>query len=328
MNEFEYYITKYFAEYLPNIKCFSYNTIRSYRDSFNQFLSFLYSETGNKIIKFDNINIEIIHDFINYLSNKKNLSNQTTNQRLASIKSFFRYVKTRELSQLQLCNNILNIEFKKTEEKEINYLTMDEINNILSIPNSNNKKELRDLAIMVLLYDSGARVQELCYLKVSDIKFENITSIHLCGKGKKHRIVPISSNTSNIIKIYIKNYNKQNDNILFLNNRDQKFTRVGIQYILNKYIDKLKEKNNNFNKKITNHTFRHSKAMHLLENGVNIVYIRDFLGHSSVTTTEIYAKCSLELKRKCIEKNENTINIESNYTSEDKTNLLDWLKSL
>ena len=71
MNEFEYYITKYFAEYLPNIKCFSYNTIRSYRDSFNQFLSFLYSETGNKIIKFDNINIEIIHDFINYLSNKK-----------------------------------------------------------------------------------------------------------------------------------------------------------------------------------------------------------------------------------------------------------------
>ena len=220
------------------------------------------------------------------------------------------------------------MDFKKTEEKEINYLKMDEINKILSIPNSNNKNELRDLAILALLYDSGARVQELCDLNLNDIKFEDITSIHLCGKGKKHRIVPITSNTSNIIKLYLKKYNKKENDVLFTNIHNQKFTRVGIQYILNKYVDKYKENNNIFNKKITNHTLRHSKAMHLLESGVNIVYIRDFLGHSSVTTTEIYAKCSLELKRKCIEKNENMINIESNYTSEDKANLLDWLKSL
>lgn len=99
---------------------------------------------------------------------------------------------------------------------------MDEINKILSLPNSNNKNELRDLAILALLYDSGARVQELCDLKLSDIKFEDITSIYLCGKGKKHRIVPITSNTSNIIKLYLKKYNKQ-ENMFYSQSKKMMF---------------------------------------------------------------------------------------------------------
>ena len=160
------------------------------------------------------------------------------------------------------------------------------------MPNTSTKHGIRDLAILTLLYDSGARVQELITLKICDINFNNKT-LDLYGKGRKNRTIPfIKTNNKNLekyIKVYNINFNS--NSLLFFNSKKESLTRMGITYIINKYVKIAKKKSPiEFQIKVTPHVFRHSKAMHLLESGVNLIYIRDFLGHESVTTTEIYAK--------------------------------------
>lgn len=183
---------------------------------------------------------------------------------------------------------------------------------------------MRDYAIISVLYDSGARVQELIDLVSSDINFENRT-IKLHGKGSKIRIIPISSYVVETLKRYFEKFkiSINTNELVFFNSRRIKLTREGIKYILKKY---AKLANLNVDK-ITPHVFRHTKAMHLLENNVNLVYIRDFLGHTSVTTTEIYAKANPEVKRIAIENLSNEILEEKKYSDDKKEELLEWLRT-
>lgn len=172
------------------------------------------------------------------------------------------------------------------------------------------------------------QLQELCDLKVKDINF-NSNSIKLLGKGNKIRIVPVNKTLIKNIEDY-KNIQELNENdYLFTNKYGNKLTRVGTQYIIDKYINRIRKTETNlFKIKITNHTFRHSKAVHMLEAGVNIVYIRDILGHTSITITENYAKCSLELKKRELEKNYKTIQENVSYTENQKCDLIKWLKEI
>ena len=183
--------------------------------------------------------------------------------------------------------------------------------------------------ILTLLYETGARVSELINIKLEDITLNNTPYIILHGKGNKTRSVPISKDVSNILKTYLSRFSINNQNDYILKNRlNEKITRDGVQYIIDTYIEKAKEKYPNlYNKKITNHSFRHSKAMHLLEAGVNLVYIRDILGHKSITTTEVYAKTNPEIKRKAIEDNSQSIKVNDKYGIENKNDLLNWLKN-
>ena len=160
--------------------------------------------------------------------------------------------------------------------------------------------------------------------------FQNTDVVRLHGKGNKIRLVPISRNCSNIIKKYINisSKNLESNNFLFTNHSKKQFTRAGIAYLLNKY-EKIARKQDPtlFTVKVHPHVLRHSKAMHLLENGVNLIYIRDFLGHESVTTTEIYAKCNPELKRKYLSQNSKLIEEDLvEYNRNEKDELLKWLK--
>lgn len=196
------------------------------------------------------------------------------------------------------------------------------------LPNTSTNDGIRNLAILTLLYDSAARVQELIQLKCSDVNLEK-KIIYLNGKGRKQRVVPLITSTIKIIEKYMNLYKLDNNSnkLLFFNAREERLTRMGISYIINKYVS-IARKNNpiNFPITVSPHTFRHSKAMHLLESGVNLIYIRDFLGHSSVVTTEIYAKANPEIKRKAIEKHSENLSKEVHYTKEQKQNLLSWLK--
>jgi Site-specific recombinase XerD len=131
------------------------------------------------------------------------------------------------------------------------------------------------------------------------------------------------------LKKYIKEYDiVKEEQLLFTNSRQNHLTRVGVQYIIDKYVERGRKMNPDMlRKNITNHSFRHSKSMHLLEAGVNLLYIRDFLGHTSVTTTEIYAKTNAEIKRKVIEQHGVMLDIKDKYSASKKDELLDWLKS-
>jgi site-specific recombinase XerD len=255
----------------------------------------------------------------------------TRNLRLAAIHSFFKFLQTQDLKLFDHCAKILNIPTKKNVKPLMTYLSINETQTLFSLPNTDTPRGIRDLAILTTLYETGARVQELIDLTPSQLRLEDgKSSIELHGKGNKSRLVPVGDAFVSIINKYLAVADKKNNHSpLFYNSQGNKMTRSGIQYIIDKYIFVLKDKCASIaTKKISNHTFRHSKAMHLLESGINIVYIRDFLGHSSVITTEIYAKVNQDHMRKNIETSARELDIDKKYSDKAKQDLTDWLKNL
>ncbi len=319
------FITDFFVRYLPNQRGYSELTVSSYKYTFVLLLNFIkekYAMNINKMIVSD-LNKDKVLEFLEFLTNERKNSDSTTNQRLCAIHSFFKYLQIKDIKYLNQATEIINIPTKKVHRKSIYYLNKNQMKDLFSIFDLNNIKQLRDYMIVALIYDSGARVSELINLVSSDINFENNT-IRLLGKGSKIRIIPVSSQVICTLKKYFDSYeiSINTDQLVFFNSRKIALTRKGVKYILKKY---AKLADLDFTK-ISPHTFRHTKAMHLLENDVNLVYIRDFLGHTSVITTEIYAKANPEIKRKAIENLSNEIMPDEKYTSEEKDELLDWLK--
>ncbi len=201
------------------------------------------------------------------------------------------------------------------------------------MPNVSLQAGCRDLSIIALMYDTGARVQEIADLQVADIRTKVPATIKLTGKGCKTRIIPLMPQTMSIVKEYMVDHELLDETKrkepLFFNRMRNKMTRAGLSYILNKYVEQAKASNKDlFPEKMSAHVLRHSKAMHLLQSGVNLIYIRDFLGHSSVTTTEIYAKSDPEIKRKAIEKASAKVLPKENFSTKEKEDLCEWLKTI
>ena len=331
MHEFSYHLTKYFKEHLPLHVGVSINTEKSYRDTFVQLLTFIKNQYGVKPEKLiiEDFTADKIETFLLYLKESRKISDSSQNQRLAAIHSFCKYLQRKELSCFERCSEILTIPYKKIPEAPVTYLSLEEIQLLFSLPDTKDKKGLRDLTIMVLLYETGARVQELIDLTLSQIKFGCTPSVELHGKGKKSRLVPIGQNVADILRKYMVSFNiKDEQELLFTNKRHEGLTGAGVQYIIDKYVGMgRKNKPDYYRKKISNHSFRHSKAMHLLEAGVNLIYIRDFLGHSSITTTEVYAKTNPDIKRKYITENSASFSTSKKYSYKEKEDLLSWLKN-
>ena len=295
---FSEYMKRFFENYLLNQRNLSTYTIKSYKTTFKLFINYLISE---KYIKIKNINFDIftrenIIDFLNYLENNLKSSIITRNQRLAAIKSFCNYVLEEDVENHIDLLRILKISKKKAESKEIDYLTKDELNKYLSVISTDNRKGVRDYTLINLLYDSGCRESELINIKVNDLDLDNNPCVTLYGKGRKHRTIPITYETRNLINKYIKLFRLSNYDYLFCGNGSNKASSKMIVHIVKKYAKLSK-----INKNIHPHVFRHSRAMHMLENNIALIDISNFLGHSSVTTTEIYAKANIELKRKAIQ---------------------------
>jgi len=332
-NTFDNLVTEYFSNYLPIQSGFSKRTIGNYRDTFLLVFQFQEDELKKPIgkITMDSFTVKFIQEFLTWVEDTRGCSIATRNQRLSAIHSFVRFVRFRCPEHLSVCNNILEIRFKKTAEKTVNYLTVDGLRILLRMPNQQTKQGLRDLALIGLTYDSGARVQEIIDLKVGSFLWMNANVISLFGKGRKERKVPISQETVNIVNAYIatlppKIKNDPNHS-LFFNKQGIFLTRAGIGYILKKYFQQAKTLEPTlFPQGIAPHALRHSKAMHLLEAGVNLIYIRDLLGHVSVITTEIYAKANPEVRRKAIEKLAMSISTEDKTSPKEKEDLTAWLK--
>jgi len=223
----------------------------------------------------------------------------------------------------------------KDEKKSISYLTADGIKLLLNQPDITTRNGRRNLALLALMYDTGARVQEIIDLTPESLKTESKPyTIRLFGKGRKSRVVPLMEEQIVILKRYMEenhlfeNYKLKHP--LFFNSRNEKLTRAGVTYILKTYVGMAKQVNPVLVPCIIScHTLRHSKAMHLLQSGVNLVYIRDLLGHVSIQTTEIYARADNKQKREALEKAYKNLVPENakEYEWEKNQNLLDWLKS-
>jgi site-specific recombinase XerD len=226
----------------------------------------------------------------------------------------------------------MSIKVKKNSTTQLNYLTIEGIRLLLEQPDKTTKRGRRDLALLSLMYDTGARVQEMIDLIPSAIHLNKPYTIQITGKGNKTRIVPLLENQVNIIRNYLSEFDLLKHHTgsypLFFNGRHEKLTRAGITHILLKYADKARKRNSKLiPEKLSCHSIRSSKAMHLLQAGVNLVYIRDILGHESVQTTEIYARADSKLKREAIEKAYVDVVPKEKPFWENNENLLSWLKS-
>lgn len=331
-NDLSYYITKFFSDYLPNVKGVSKNTILSYRDAFASLFDYLQNvkKTDINHLSFTDIDDIVIEDFLNYLESVRNNSISTRNQRLAAIHAFYRYLQRRELSCFDLCSRILSIPNKKAPTKTLSYFSTEEVTILINLPNTRTKDGFRDYVLLLFMYETAARAQEIADLRKKQLFLDHDSShVILIGKGNKERRVPLSEDLSKVLKKYIKTFKIDSDDWVFKNKWNDQLTTKGIEYILKKYIQKSKKiYPEKFNESYSNHSMRHTRAMHLLEAGVNLIYIRDILGHTSVVTTEIYAKTNPKVKEQQILEHSRKLNMKERYSESKKKDLLDYLKNL
>lgn len=321
-------LTAYFSTYLPLTCGVSPNTCNSYRDAFKLLLLYFQEEKGvpANSIELRMLNRNLVSDFLDWLEAQRKVSVTTRNQRLAAMKAFAHYVQYRNPEYLENCTDIITMRPKKHEKPVIPFLTEDELKALLAQPDPSTRHGLRDLTLLSLLYDSGARVQEITDLQLKDIRLINPAMVTLTGKGRKARQVPLMKETCTLLDTYIRNFDLNSEPLtapLFFNKKGEALSRYGITYILKKYVSKAELDGSA--RKISPHGLRHTKAMHLLRAGVNMIYIRDFLGHVDISTTEVYARIDAEMKRKVFE--EKVPNFTPNTTMpwEEDKDLLQWL---
>ena len=292
--DFSYYLSKFLKEYLKLERNMSSHTIRSYKKTFQTLIEYLVNIKGFKLkdITFENVTREIIIDFLNYLEEDKQNSIRTRNQRLTSLKSFYQYCLIDEINNIDNIRKILSIKAKKEVKKVMNYLTEEELQKLFNSIDISTNKGRRNLTLLTLLYDTAARASEIIDLKIEDIHLEE-KYIILTGKGNKQRIVSMMEQTKKLLINYIKE-NYIESGYLF-NINGNKFSHDTLSKIINKYTK-------NIDKQISPHTFRHTRAVHLLDKGVNVIYIQELLGHTSINTTMEYAKVIEKSKFEAIEK--------------------------
>ena len=304
---FSQVIARFFRVYLPGERGFSESTIASYRDTFKQFLPFCQSvinKPPEKLLISD-FSRDTVVAFLEKLdADGKSVS--TRNQRLAALKCFFRYVQYVFPEYIDITGTIAGIRMKKQPEPTVNYMTVDGVSCVLRQPNTHTRSGYRDMLMLALMYDTAARVTEVTEIRIGDIRTSSPPTVVLHGKGSKDRIVPLSSKTADLVQSYLNQTNLAEpafrDKYLFVNRSGEKLTRAGVAYVLKKYVDAARKETPSLIPDVFSpHCMRHSKAMHLLQAGVAIIYIRDFLGHTSIKTTEVYAKADGKSKRAALE---------------------------
>lgn len=333
--EFQYYVTRFLTEYMASQRNLSHNTISSYAYTFKLLLKFFNEKKNIRSdkITLDDLSKDNIIGFLDWLEQNRGVKVASRNIRLAGIHSFIKYVQIEDPTHLFEYQKILSIKNKKHQSTEIPFLTIEQIKKLLAAPDSSNKQGFRDKVLLTVLYDSGARVDELIHMKVSDLRLYQPAQITIKGKGNKIRAVPLMGNTVELLKKYI-NENQlntrqySNQEYLFVNRSGNSLTRAGVAYLIEKYVSIANKNGANISIKVHAHIFRHSKAVHLLEAGVELIYIRDILGHSSVTTTEIYAKVCNEKKKEAIEKVYIEITEENKEDWTCNKDLMSWLTAL
>lgn len=290
-------LSEYFDVYLPVTKGLSINTILSYQYAFQILFEYLYSQKNLSPEKVFFCNLEgvTIEQFLSWLETERNCSVATRNQRLAAISSFAKYAINKHFSSaLTFSTTVSNIPQKKSPKKSFSYFTLEEVSVLLRIPDTTADIEKRDRVLLSVLYASGARAQELCDLLVNDIRLDTKTSLRLVGKGNKARKITIPDNCAQLLKNHLKRNNldfeTQRNLHVFSSQTHEHMTISCIECIVKKYVSKARIKRPDLFPEIhySPHSFRHSIAVHMLEAGIPLPVIKNFLGHSSIETTLIY----------------------------------------
>lgn len=296
---------------LPKERKCSENTIRSYKKSLELLLDFVKEKTGKPFINltFDDIDRNILAGFLDYLETERRCSVSTRNQRLYCIRSFYRYAAQEDISNVCYFNEIDKVKKAKQRRTLVEHMSETAVQAILAQPDTTTHIGKRDAFIMLFLYRTGIRVQELVDIRLKDIRLGNSPALTVCGKGSKIRSVPLRADTIKHLQHYIEIFHPKSsvysDDYLFFTVRGRgrkRMTEDNVRALVRKYGISAGENCLEVPENVHPHLFRHSLAMSLYQNGVDLSLISQWLGHSCIETTLIYAHADTEIKRQAIEK--------------------------
>jgi len=304
---FSYLVTTFFTAHLSAELGLSPNTVASYSDCMKLLVNYLCERLGiaPEAIDIQMLTPERVLDFLDYIEKDRGNATATRNQRLAAMKTFFHFL-ARNVPELMHANErIQAMKLKGIEHHPPPSLTVEEVDAILACPDSGTLMGARDKALLQLMYNTGARVQELADVAVTDVRFETPATVTVTGKGSKTRVIPLWEETVEILNHYLEIRQQlgiESDH-LFLSSRGGPMTRFGIGRRVavhaNAAIDACPSLQG---RDITPHCFRHTTALHLIEAGNDIFVVKDWLGHVHVKTSSQYVEISVERKRKALEK--------------------------
>lgn len=295
----------FFMEHMPLTRGLSPNTVRSYRDAFTLLLRFLAGRHRCAVVDLDLGHLTQV-DLIAYLDDLEATRSNgvaTRNARLAAIHSFARFVAMRHPQHLEVCQRLLAVPVKRGRSNIVEYLEAHEVRAMIDAPDKSTADGRRDHALLLTLFNTGARVQEVLDVRPRDLQLARPLQVRLCGKGRKERMCPLWPRTAETLRGLLDEFELREhaEERLFRNHRGEPITRFGVHYLVRKYAGIACVRAPSLaGKRVHPHVLRHSAAVHLLQAGIDLVAISHWLGHASVETTNRYATVDLETKRAVI----------------------------
>ena len=312
MNDFWNAVRRFLLEYLPDQRCFSENTVRSYRQALNLFVAFLRDVKGISVRKicFEIISRDTILDFLDWLESERHCSVSTRNHRLMVLRSFFDYAGKLDCAHVALSLVVQDVPIKTTPNKIVEYLSEPALEALLKQPGQGKPKDLRNLFFMVLMYDTAARCDELLSMKLRDLCVQVQYPIaYLHGKGGKVRAVPLLLKTLQHSLRYLRQFHPgesaDSGKLLFytvIHGKQQPMSQDTVAQFIKKYGVASRRICPEVPAHIHPHMLRHTRAMHLYHQGMPMMLLSEYLGHASVETTKVYAYADTEMKRAAIDK--------------------------
>lgn len=324
----------FFADHLPRVRGASPHTVRSYRDAVALLLRFLAERRHRPVVglDFEDISPEEVLAFLDHLETDRGNGPSSRNARLAAIHSFARYAAAYSPEHLERCQRLLALPFKRAHQRVVEYLEAEEVRAILDATDRSTADGRRDYALLLALFNTGARVQEILDVRPCDLQLVRPRQVLLRGKGRKERLCPLWLQTADVLQaLLVENrVDRAATEPLFRNRQGQPLTRFGVRYLLRKYARVACSAAPTLDaKRVHPHTLRHSTAVHLLQAGVDLVTISHWLGHASVETTNRYAAVDLETKRAALDKAVPFGNVDTGIAAwRSDSSVLEWLDAL
>lgn len=298
-------IQYFFTQHLCEHKRSSPRTIVAYRDTFRLLLNFLHARTGRAptSLTLADLDASAILAFLDHLEGERHNEVRSRNARLCAVRSFFRVVAVRDPANLDIVNRVVAIPTKRTDHRLVTYLTRVEMDAVLAAPDPATWLGRRDHALLLTMYNSGARASEIISLRYAQVSFGPNTHIQLHGKGRKDRTVPLWPQTARVLQRWFHELEAATDSLAFPTIRRTVLSADGLNHLLQQAVQRAStECPSLLTKRVTPHVLRHTTAMHLLQSGVDIATIALWLGHESIETTHGYVEADLASKQKALEK--------------------------
>jgi integrase/recombinase XerD len=327
-------LRSFFTEHLPGARGVSPHTVRSYRDAVILFLRFLATRCARPVVTLDldDVNPDAVLAFLDHLEKDRGNGVATRNVRLAALHAFARYVAMSTPEHLATCQRLLAVPFKRAPVRVVEYLEGEEFRAMLGTADRTTPAGRRDYALLLTLFNTGARVQELLDLRPADLQLERPLQVRLVGKGRKERYCPLWPTTADALRVLVVETGRGGHagDRLFRNRRGEPLTRFGVRYLLRVYARHAQTTVPALaRKRVHPHTLRHTAAVHLLQAGVDLVSISHWLGHASIETTNRYAAVDLETKRAAIAKAGPVGEVDPNLAAwRSDSSILQWLEAL